>query len=143
MKAVQKHLLHDEFPVPAISHLVSAAALGVPSAQPSSVVSSSVCPNPQHPISFTTDLWSAPDHESYVCITAHWIDQKWDINHLLLDILLCTDRHTGENIVEWMKEIWKQNDISVCVLAFFSIANSSCNIVCCFASAIGHCCSHT
>ena len=72
------------------------------------------CPNPYHPISFTTDMWTGPDHESYICLTAHWFDSHWQLQHALLDILLCTDRHTGENLVEWIKQVSRANDLFVC-----------------------------
>ena len=71
------------------------------------------CPNPYHPVSFTTDMWTGPDHESYICLTAHWFAPDWQLHHALLDILLCTDRHTGENLVEWIKQVLRANDICV------------------------------
>ena len=107
MKSLQMTILHDSYPVFLSSSIPLAAPAG------SSLVSPGLCPNPRHPISFTTDMWSGPDHESYICFTAHWLDQDWNLKHALLDIYLCTDRHTGENLVEWMKEIWKGNDICV------------------------------
>ena len=54
--------------------------------------------NPLHPFSLTTDLWSGPDHESYICLTTHFFDLEWNFCRLLLDIFLCTSRHNGENI---------------------------------------------
>ena len=86
----------------------------------SSFVSPGVCLNPQNPISFTTDMWSGPDHEFYICLTVHWIDSQWNLHHALLDIYLCTDKHTGENLCGWMKDIWKGND--VCVRLCFSLS---------------------
>jgi hypothetical protein len=70
-------------------------------------------PNPSHPLSLTTDLWTGADHESYICLTAHWFDLDWSMRHALLDILLCTDRHTGENLVAWMKDVLQRNEICV------------------------------
>ena len=37
-------------------------------------------------------MWTGPDHESYICLTAHWFAPDWQLQHALLDILLCTDR---------------------------------------------------
>ena len=91
MKILQKKLIHDEIPFPSKENQDNVLSAG--SAASSSV---SFCPNPHHPMSFTTDMWSGPDHESYICLTAHWLGQFYDIHHLLLDIFVCTDRHTGE-----------------------------------------------
>ena len=61
-------------------------------------------------------MWTGPDHEAYVCLTAHWLDESWVYRHALLDIYLCTDRHLGENLRDWILQILKDNDISVCCL---------------------------
>jgi hypothetical protein len=83
----------------------------------SSSSSSSVLsiPNPHHPLSSTTDAWTGDDHESYVCITVHWLDDRWTMRSALLDITLATERHTGEQISEWMVEAYHNNYISVCL----------------------------
>ena len=52
--------------------------------------------------------------DPFVCLTAHWLDENWAYRHALLDIYLCTDRHTGENLRGWIIQIMKDNDISVC-----------------------------
>ena len=58
-------------------------------------------------------MWTGPDHESYICLTVHWFAPDWQLQHALLDIFLCTDRHTGENLVEWIKQVLRANDICV------------------------------
>ena len=103
VKLLQKQALHDHFP-----SLTNRLASGSSSNQ-SSILS---CPNPHHPVSFTTDMWTGPDHESYICLTAHWLTPDWQLHHALLDILLCTDRHTGENLVEWIKQVLRANDFA-------------------------------
>ena len=111
-KSFQKTLLHAES---SLTHTQSVALRPPASVSASSAfsVSSLPCPNPSHPMSFTCDMWSGPDPESYICVTAHWLDNQWDLHHALLDIYLCTDRHTDENIADWLKQIWKDNDLSV------------------------------
>ena len=59
MKAVQKNLLHD----PPSFILLASVYDGAPASLPGSSLDSLPCPNPHHPISFTVDLWSGPDHE--------------------------------------------------------------------------------
>ena len=114
VKLLQKQALHDQFP---------SLASGSSSSNQISILS---CPNPHHPVSLTTDMWTGPDHESYICLTVHWFDPHWQLHHALLDILLCTDRHTGENLVEWIKQVLHANDLCVCS------SNRSCF---CFAPA--------
>jgi hypothetical protein len=67
-------------------------------------------------------MWSGPDHESYICLTAHWLDENWNYRHALLDIYLCSDRHTGENLRDWIIQILKDNDISVRFFPLFSFS---------------------
>jgi len=61
MKAVQKNMLHDPSSFP----LLTSVSDGAPASLPGSCLDSLSCPNPHHPISFTVDLWSGPDHEWY------------------------------------------------------------------------------
>ena len=74
--------------------------------------------NPLHPFSLTTDLWSGPDHESYICLTIHFFDLEWNFCRLLLDIFLCTSRHTGEYIGDWIVQLCTDNLLSVFCLCF-------------------------
>jgi hypothetical protein len=78
---------------------------------------SSVLPvlNPLHPLSTTTDLWRGKDRETYICLTGHYFGTDWTFRGILLDIYLCTDRHFGENLCEWIKQVLNDNCISVCI----------------------------
>ena len=69
--------------------------------------------NPFHPLALTTDLWWGKDKETYICVTGHFFDKDWKLNKILLDIYLCSDRHTGENISAWIKQVLQDNDIHV------------------------------
>lgn len=82
-------------------------------------VSDLPCLNPLHPMSLTTDLYTGRDHETYICLTAHFFDAEWNMKRFLLDIFLCTDRHTGENISDWIKQVLSENNISVRCLMLF------------------------
>ena len=92
------------------------------SSSSSSPLSSSVfaCPNPLHPLHFTIDGWTGPDHESYICITVHCLDDLFMMHSAVLDIFLATDRHTGESIAEWMVQQLRGNDISASCFAFLA-----------------------
>jgi hypothetical protein len=71
------------------------------------------CPNPLHPVCLTTDGWSGRDHESYICLTTHWLSANWMMQDILLDVFLATDNHSGENIREWVLDNMKSNQLSV------------------------------
>jgi hypothetical protein len=49
----------------------------------------------QPSISYTTDLWTSPWMEPYMCITAHWIDSKWCKRKALIAFEHVTGAHTG------------------------------------------------
>jgi hypothetical protein len=88
------------------------------------------CLHPSHPLALTTDLWTGPDHESYICLTGHFFDKDWILRRVLLDILLCTDRHSGENLSDWIKQMLAENEIEVWPeLHFDRIVNSLISII--------------
>lgn len=91
--------------------------------------------NPLHPIALTTDLWSGPDKESYICLTGHFFDDNWNFQRVLLDVFLCTDRHFGENISAWIKQVCSENKIEVRILLDFSLIFSclTCVFLYCFS----------
>ena len=39
-------------------------------------------------ISFTTDCWTSPSSKSFMFITAHFIDNNWKLQHILLDFII-------------------------------------------------------
>ena len=49
-------------------------------------------------ISFTTDCWISPSTKSFMSITAHFINQDWILQHILLDFIEIYDSHTGQNL---------------------------------------------
>lgn len=101
MAACVKELLVDSLHDNCASSSSSSAApsISAPSNNESFIIQ---CPNPHHSVALTTDGWTGPDHESYICVTAHWLDFDWKMRTILLDVLLCSDRHTGDNLEEWL-----------------------------------------
>ena len=49
-------------------------------------------------ISFTTDCWTSPSMKSFMSITAYFINEKWELKHILLDFIKMYDTHTSQNI---------------------------------------------
>jgi hypothetical protein len=51
-------------------------------------------------ISVTLDCWTSPNTKAFLGITAHYIDDNWILQSLLLDFVPLPDLHTGENLCE-------------------------------------------
>ena len=49
-------------------------------------------------ISFTTDLWTSPSAKNFMAITAHFINDKWELESLVLDFAQIWGKHSGDNI---------------------------------------------
>ena len=46
-------------------------------------------------ISFTTDIWSAPNDIPFMAITGHWIDPDFKMRSMLMDFVALPGSHTG------------------------------------------------
>ena len=49
-------------------------------------------------ISFGLDVWTSPNMYSFLGITAHWIDEGWNIRSILLNLQPLDGPHNGENL---------------------------------------------
>jgi len=49
-------------------------------------------------ISFTTDIWTSPNTKSFLSLTAHFINENWELQNVLVDFIQIHGSHTGENI---------------------------------------------
>lgn len=49
-------------------------------------------------ITLTTDTWTSMATESYMSITAHFIDENWEMHSILVDCFKFGERHTSENL---------------------------------------------
>ena len=54
-------------------------------------------------VSLTTDTWTSSATESYITVTEHHIDSKWEMHGNVLVIRAMPERHTGENIAAKLK----------------------------------------
>jgi len=54
-------------------------------------------------ISLTVDLWESCTTETYICLTAHFVDANWKLNSKVLTF--CTVDPTGAEMCERMVEI--------------------------------------
>jgi len=56
-------------------------------------------------LSITTDIWTNMATESYITITAHYIDNSWELQAYVLETLPFPEQHTGVNIAEKLKKV--------------------------------------
>ncbi|KAJ9548188.1 hypothetical protein OSB04_020731 [Centaurea solstitialis] len=54
-------------------------------------------------VSLTTDLWSSRQNLSYMCLTAHFIDQNWTIHKRILNFCSVSG-HSGEVIGKYVEK---------------------------------------
>lgn len=58
-----------------------------------------------HKLSATTDIWTAPNQDSFMAITVHWIDDSWKLHNILLDFVSVPGIHTGERLAQEFTEV--------------------------------------
>jgi hypothetical protein len=49
-------------------------------------------------IAFTTDIWTSPSTKSFLSLTAHFIDNEWELQSVIIDFIQIYGSHTGINI---------------------------------------------
>ena len=59
-------------------------------------------------ICLTSDLWTASTSEGYICLTAHFVDEKWTLNSKILSFCYMPPPHSGfelsKKVFEFLKE---------------------------------------
>lgn len=56
-------------------------------------------------LSLTTDMWTSLRMESYMTVTAHFIDGDWKAQSLVLETKQIEEAHTGRNIAARLSEV--------------------------------------
>lgn len=64
-------------------------------------------------VALTTDLWTSPNMEPYITVTAHYIIATWELKSKVLCTTLMPERHTAPNIAGRLSEIIEEWGISV------------------------------
>lgn len=62
-------------------------------------------------ISFTFDGWTSKNQKSFLGVTAHWINENWDLKQVVLDFYHLEGSHSGENISKTLIKILKKYGI--------------------------------
>ncbi|PLW44369.1 hypothetical protein PCASD_04524 [Puccinia coronata f. sp. avenae] len=77
-------------------------------------------------IALTTELWSASDLTGYMVVTAHYINQKWQLTKRIIGFRPLPPPHTGQAIADCLSQTlldWK----AVNKVAFVTLDNASSN----------------
>ena len=61
--------------------------------------------------SLTTDIWTSFANDAYISLTIHFIDECWEMKSYTLATYSFPEQHTGDNIVEKLKEVLSEYDI--------------------------------
>ena len=81
-------------------------------------------------VAFTTDMWTSTlNSESFLGLTIHYIDQDWNFQQFLLDIIPFQIHHTGVNIVNTIVSILNEFNLTNKTLAL-TTDNESAMVVC-------------
>src|SRR6266508_2837651 len=78
-------------------------------------------------ISFTTDIWIPPSAKSFLSLTTHFINKKWELQNVIIDFIQIHNSHTGENIknvfVSCLDNLSIQNKVYLLFNYYFIIVN--------------------
>ena len=58
--------------------------------------------------SFTTDLWTSPAGDPFICVKAHWMDGEWNVMHITIDFSKMEGSHTGVNIFAKFHDVLRE-----------------------------------
>jgi hypothetical protein len=58
--------------------------------------------------SITLDIWTSPSQDPFLCVTLHFIDQKWELKSQVLAFRFIPGKHTGRNMALVLEEILKE-----------------------------------
>jgi hypothetical protein len=81
-------------------------------------------------VAFTTDMWTSTlNGKSFLGLTIHYIDQDWNFQRFLLDIIPFQIRHTGVNIANTIINILNEFNLTNITLSL-TTDNESAMVVC-------------
>lgn len=80
-----------------------------------------------HSITLTTDAWTSCANDSYLALTAHFIDSSFKIKSVLLEVCSLNDHHTSANLAAEIKRIITEWDIRENKI-LLAIADNAANI---------------
>ena len=67
-------------------------------------------------VAITADVWTSMATDSYLTVTAHYLNEQWEIKNIVSGTLPLLDSHTASNLATWIKEMVE--DIGEKIVAF-------------------------
>jgi len=77
-------------------------------------------------ICLTSDVWTGPNEWPYICITAHWIDLKWNLIKKIIAFRIFEYPHSGQAIANTIENVCKEYKINNKIMSI-SFDNASNN----------------
>lgn len=71
-------------------------------------------------VAFTIDGWTSPYQDSFLAITAHWIDDDWKHKDITIGFEPLTGSHTGEALMQSFVDTIRRFDLQRKVLSITS-----------------------
>ncbi|CAH1979230.1 unnamed protein product [Acanthoscelides obtectus] len=71
-------------------------------------------------VTLTTDCWTSSTTESFLAVTAHFLDNKFELKHRVLGCESFSERHTSANLASAIRNILVEWDLENKVLIFIS-----------------------
>ena len=78
-------------------------------------------------VCITTDMWTSNKQESYISITAHWLDGDLKLQQAVLTTAEMSERHTGVNLKDRIVKCLREYGIEKDVVA--TVADNGSNVV--------------
>uniref|UniRef100_H3BEL7 HAT C-terminal dimerisation domain-containing protein n=1 Tax=Latimeria chalumnae TaxID=7897 RepID=H3BEL7_LATCH len=77
-------------------------------------------------IALASDIWTSLATEAYMSVTAHFITKDWQLKSINLATKPLSERHTGENIVTFIEQVFEKFELEpscICALVCDNGAN--------------------
>jgi len=62
--------------------------------------------------SLTADIWTSFTNDAYISLTVHFINECWELRSYTPVSYLFPEQHTGNNIVDKLKEVFGEYEIN-------------------------------
>ena len=80
-------------------------------------------------VSLTADIWTSITNQAYLGVTVHYIDDEWNMQHYLLDLIHFEHHHTGARTKEKLLQLINEMNFNKKVLSL-TIDNDATMILC-------------
>ena len=80
-------------------------------------------------VSLTADVWTSITNQAYLGVTVHYIDDEWNMQHYLLDLIHFKHHHTGTRTKEKLFQLIDEMNLNGKVLSF-TMDNDATMVLC-------------